>query len=57
MAKSGPVDPVFMAFIIPKYFKQYQKVYGNILGNILFGDMRLNFFSNFGTYPHSHIAT
>ena len=57
MAKSGPVDPVFMAFILPKYFKTYQKVYGNILENIIFGNMRPKKFERFGTYPHSHIAT
>ena len=48
MAKSGPVDPVFMAFRIPKYFKKYKKVYGNILENIIFGDMRIKVSENLG---------
>ena len=52
MAKSGPVDPVVMAFIIPKYFKKYQKVYGNTLENIIFGNLRPKNFENYGPCVH-----
>ena len=34
--KSGPVDPVFIAFIIPKYFKKIRKYMGTSFKNILF---------------------
>jgi hypothetical protein len=55
MAKSGPVDPVFIAFILRKYFKE--KYMGTSWKNLIFGNMRLKNFENLGTYPHSHIAT
>ena len=52
MVKSGPVHPLFMAFIIQKYFKQYEKVYGNTLENIIFGNMRSKKKENAGSCAH-----
>ena len=36
MAKSGPVHPVFMAFITPKYFKNVRKYMGTSFKNLIF---------------------
>jgi hypothetical protein len=33
---SKPWSPVFLAFIIPKYFKKYGKVYGDIFKTYYF---------------------
>ena len=58
MVKSGPVDPVFMAFIIPKILQRILEIIWEHPGqHIIFGNLRLKNFGNVGTYPHSHIAT
>ena len=48
MVISGPVDPVFMAFLIPKYLNKYSKVYGNILKQYYFNFLELRQFVKFG---------
>ena len=60
---SNPWSPVFMASIIPKYFKKYQKVYGNILVKYYLWKsetqktrQKLELI-HIATQPHSHIAT
>ena len=50
MAKSGPVDPVFKVFIIPKNSKILESIWGHF-GKYFFAYMR-HIFENFGkAYP------
>ena len=46
MVKSGPVDPVFMAFTILKYFKKIRKYMGISFKNIMFRYMDFKKMSN-----------